>query len=50
MTIKRFEISIQFFTKKIYLFIIIPDEANIAKRWILKNIYIKTFVLVLNIL
>ena len=22
----------------IYLFIIIPDEANIAKRWILKNI------------
>ena len=28
----------------IYLLIIIPEDANIAKRWVLKNIEEKTFV------
>ena len=33
----------------LYMFFsIIPEEANMAKHWILKNILIKTFVLVLN--
>ena len=34
----------------IYLFIIIPDEANMAKHWVLKNIinHTKIFALELN--
>ena len=38
--VERYTLRLNVFVVRhvIYLFIIIPDEANMAKRWILKNI------------